>query len=68
MRISLSEAHPELVAEWSERNLPLTPADVTRGSNKKVWWRGACGHEWQGIKKNDTPISSLNLAMDSVSG
>ena len=21
----LSEVHPELVAEWSERNLPLTP-------------------------------------------
>ncbi|WP_243131483.1 zinc-ribbon domain-containing protein, partial [[Ruminococcus] torques] len=19
----------------------------TFGSNKKVWWRGACGHEWQ---------------------
>ena len=21
--------------------------DITFGSNKKVWWRGACGHEWQ---------------------
>ena len=52
MRISLAEAHPELVAEWSVRNLPLTPTDVTRGSNKKVWWRAACGHEWQGIVKN----------------
>ena len=52
MRISLLEACPELVEEWSERNLPLTPTDVTRGSNKKVWWRGACGHEWNGIVKN----------------
>ena len=52
MRISLADAHPELLAEWSKRNLPLLPSDVSRGSNKKVWWRGACGHEWQGIVKN----------------
>ena len=25
----LSEVHPELVAEWSERNLPLTPDKIT---------------------------------------
>ena len=47
MNYSLAEVHPELVSEWSEKNLPLTPDDITFGSNKKVWWRGACGHEWQ---------------------
>lgn len=47
MNNSLAEVHPELVSEWSEKNLPLTPDDITFGSNKKVWWRGACGHEWQ---------------------
>ena len=47
MSNSLVEVHPELVAEWSEKNLPLTPDSITFGSNKKVWWRGACGHEWQ---------------------
>lgn len=30
----LSEVHPELVAEWSEKNLPLTPDKITYGSNK----------------------------------
>ena len=45
MNNSLAEVHPELVSEWSEKNLPLTPDDITFGSNKKVWWRGACGHE-----------------------
>lgn len=25
----LSEVHPELVLEWSERNLPLTPDKIT---------------------------------------
>lgn len=43
----LSVVHPELVAEWSEKNLPLTPDSITYGSNKKVWWKGACGHEWE---------------------
>ena len=47
MNNSLAEVHPELVSEWSEKNLMLTPDDITFGSNKKVWWKGACGHEWQ---------------------
>ena len=47
MNNSLAEVHPELVSEWSEKNLPLTPDDITFGSNKKVWWKGACGHEWK---------------------
>lgn len=42
----LSEVHPELVAEWSDKNLPLTPDRITYGSNKVVWWKGACGHEY----------------------
>lgn len=35
MNNSLAEVHPELVLEWSEKNLPLTPEDITFGSNKK---------------------------------
>lgn len=30
MSNSLAEVHPELVSEWSEKNLPLTP-DVSCG-------------------------------------
>ena len=37
MSNSLSAVHPELIAEWSDRNLPLTPDSVTFGSNKKVY-------------------------------
>lgn len=44
---SLANVHPELVCEWSDRNLPLTPDMVTYGSNKLMWWKAACGHEWQ---------------------
>lgn len=45
MSNSLASVHPELIPEWSERNLPLTPDKITFGSNKRVWWKGACGHE-----------------------
>ena len=40
MNNSLAEVYPELVPEWSEKNLPLTPDDITFDSNKKVWWKG----------------------------
>ena len=51
LQIGTGKLHPELVSEWSEKNLTLTPDDITFGSNKKVWWRGACGHEWQASVK-----------------
>lgn len=39
MNNSLEEVCPELVPEWSEKNLSLTSDDITFGSNKKVWWK-----------------------------
>ena len=45
MSNSLASVHPELISEWSAKNLPLTPDKITFGSNKRVWWKGACGHE-----------------------
>ena len=47
MSNSLASVHPELISEWSAKNLPLTPDKITFGSNKRVWWKGACGHEWE---------------------
>lgn len=47
MSNSLSVVHPELIVEWSKKNLPLTPDGITFDSNKIVWWKGSCGHEWQ---------------------
>lgn len=29
MSNSLAKVHPELVSEWSERNFPLTPDNIT---------------------------------------
>ncbi len=47
MSNSLAAMRPELVCEWSDKNLLLTPDKITYGSNKIVWWKAACGHEWQ---------------------
>ena len=52
---SLASVHPELIPEWSEKNLPLTPDKITFGSNKRVWWKrdayGYVGIGWMtGIK------------------
>ena len=33
MSNSLAAVHPELIVEWSDRNLPPTPDSVTFGSN-----------------------------------
>ena len=35
MNNSLAEVHPELVSEWSEKNLPLKPDEVNAKSRKQ---------------------------------
>ena len=45
---SLRKLYPKLAREWHpEKNGELTPADVTRGSKRRIWWRCRQGHEWQ---------------------
>ena len=44
----LATTHPHLAKEWHPKNNgKLTTQDVSYGSNKKVWWLGHCGHEWE---------------------
>ena len=50
---SLVEKYPQIAKEWHPiKNAPLTPQQVTYGSNKKVWWLGSCGHEWDTAVRN----------------
>lgn len=43
----LRKANPDLAKEWHPiKNEPLTPADITSNSSKKVWWRCKKEHEW----------------------
>ena len=45
---SLSYCYPDIAKEWHPtKNGSLTPDKISYGSNKKVWWLGKCGHEWQ---------------------
>lgn len=49
-RTSLREKSPELAAQWHpslNKASRRTPDNTSYGSKKKVWWLGACGHEWE---------------------
>jgi len=40
--------YPVIAKEWHPtRNAALTPRDVTKSSNKTVWWVCGKGHEWE---------------------
>ena len=46
--MSLLINNPRLAAEWHpQKNKMLRPEHVSVGSNKKIWWQCAQGHEWQ---------------------
>ena len=46
----LKTRYPEIAKEWHPtKNGVLTADDVVSGSNKKVWWLGNCGHEWEAV-------------------
>ncbi len=43
----LAQKYPELADEWhGTKNGILSPKDVTKSYNKKVWWKCSEGHEW----------------------
>ena len=54
----MASKYPNLAAEWHPtKNGELTPATVTWGSNKKVWWLcPKCGYEWQAVINKRTSI------------
>ena len=44
----LASVHKGVAAEWSSRNLPTTPRQVTARSDKSFWWKcSKCGNEWK---------------------
>ena len=72
---SLLTTNPELASEWHPtKNGQLTPADVTAGSDKKVWWKCPKGsdHEWDAkvqerSRGNGCPICSNRRVVKSNS-
>lgn len=50
----LATTDPALVLEWHERN-ELKPDKVTRGTDKKVWWKcPKCHYEWKATVSSRT--------------
>lgn len=44
----LATTYPLVAAQWAqEYNGSITPEMVTKGSNRKYWWRCSEGHYWQ---------------------
>ena len=39
----------ELCKDWNYEKNILKPTEVTKNSNKKVWWKCEFGHEWEAI-------------------
>ena len=58
----LATVNPDLAAEWHPtKNTCLRQPQVTAGSNRKVWWKGTCGQEWEAeINTRSTRIGSPN--------
>jgi len=49
----LQNLYPELAKQWHPvKNGNLTPACVTLGTKKKVWWQCEKGHEWEASVAN----------------
>ena len=49
----LATTHPELSKEWNtKKNKGISPADITYGVGRKVWWKCECGNEWEATVSN----------------
>ena len=56
---NLEYLFPKVAKEWHPtKNGNLKPKDVTKASNKKVWWLCSKGHEWLAVVSNRTSMSN----------
>lgn len=70
---SLATLFPKVAAGWDmERNDGLTPHDVTKASNKEIWWKcEKCGAAWKAtvdrrtLRKSGCPNCSWNRVTES---
>jgi hypothetical protein len=44
---SFFTTEPELLEEWDWEKNTVTPHQISRGSNKPVWWKCSCSHSWK---------------------
>lgn len=51
---SLETLFPNIAKDWHPNKNKFQPNEVTSKSNKKVWWLGSCGHEWEALINSRT--------------
>lgn len=39
--------HPNLLKLWNYSKNKISPTEITKGSDKKAWWKCSKGHEWK---------------------
>lgn len=55
----LAYCYPKLAKEWHPtKNGELLPTQVTSYLTNKVWWLGACKHEWQAAISNRSKLKN----------
>lgn len=47
-----NENMPELIFEWNYDKNNFKPSEISKTSNKKVWWKCSEGHEWEAVVAN----------------
>ena len=43
----LSVTHPYLIEEWHPTKNTTLFSEASQGSDKLIWWKGSCNHEWE---------------------
>lgn len=54
----LATTHALVAAEWHPTRNSVTPTEIKAGSKSKVWWVGACSHEWEAAIYHRTSMNS----------
>ena len=68
----LETLFPNLAKEWNyEKNKGLTPSQVTKGNNRKVWWKCQFGHEYEAtiynrVDGDNCPVCSNRLCISGI--
>lgn len=58
----LNTSHPKLTLRWDfEKNIKFTPYNVSKGSDKKVWWKCEKGHSWKATISSQVAGSSCPI-------
>ena len=63
----INETHPDVAAEWHPtKNGDLSPAQVTKGSERLVYWLCPVGHEYQSKVKNRVKATGCQVCSNRL--